>query len=401
VDEYQDFSRMETEFIAVLATRNQVLIAGDDDQALYSFKHASSRYLRALAADRTYERFELPFCSRCTLVIVNAVNDVIQEAQRRGRLAGRIAKPFECYLPDKAADSGAHPRIIVANCSVERRGVPYMGRYVAAQIGRIPEADIRESHEQGYPTVLVIGRKPFLDAVARTVSDIYPQTLVNVSTQPEVERLDGYRRLAADDQSRLGWRILAHTAPFENVEDALRRVGTGGAEVVDIVPDVYRNQHLAIVRILRRLIEREALDDADQQILERAVGLSLNQIRDRTTPEAETVDDTPNLADADAHAAAATPSIVCTSLVGAKGLSAGYVFVVGFVDGSIPEDPRAITDDEVCSLIVALSRTRKECHLVSCGNFGGQWFQPSTFVRWIQQPVDSRVVDRTYWRRDA
>ena len=64
VDEYQDFSRLETSFIAQLATRSPVLIAGDDDQALYNFKNASARYIRELNAGGTYEKFELPFCSR-------------------------------------------------------------------------------------------------------------------------------------------------------------------------------------------------------------------------------------------------------------------------------------------------------------------------------------------------
>ena len=46
VDEYQDFSFLETSLIAQLAHRSPVIIAGDDDQALYSFKNASPQYLR-------------------------------------------------------------------------------------------------------------------------------------------------------------------------------------------------------------------------------------------------------------------------------------------------------------------------------------------------------------------
>jgi superfamily I DNA/RNA helicase len=46
VDEYQDFSRLETSLIQLLATKSNVLIAGDDDQALYGFKGAVSRITR-------------------------------------------------------------------------------------------------------------------------------------------------------------------------------------------------------------------------------------------------------------------------------------------------------------------------------------------------------------------
>jgi superfamily I DNA/RNA helicase len=60
VDEYQDFSRLETSFIAQLATRSPVLIAGDDDQALYDFKNASARYIRELHAGGAYESSNSP-----------------------------------------------------------------------------------------------------------------------------------------------------------------------------------------------------------------------------------------------------------------------------------------------------------------------------------------------------
>jgi superfamily I DNA/RNA helicase len=107
VDEYQDFSLLETRFIDVLATASPVLVAGDDDQALYGFKHASPAFIRALAEDAEYQRFDLPYCSRCTEVVVDAVNNVVGEAQGRGNLADRIDREYLCYLPDKLADNEA------------------------------------------------------------------------------------------------------------------------------------------------------------------------------------------------------------------------------------------------------------------------------------------------------
>ena len=49
IDEYQDFTSLETAFIAQLAIASPVLIAGDDDQALYSRRHATPAHIRALA----------------------------------------------------------------------------------------------------------------------------------------------------------------------------------------------------------------------------------------------------------------------------------------------------------------------------------------------------------------
>jgi superfamily I DNA/RNA helicase len=81
VDEYQDFSRLEASLIEVLASQSPTLIVGDDDQALYLFKHASANFIRSLASDGGYAPFPLPYCSRCTAVLVEATHRVVTAAQ--------------------------------------------------------------------------------------------------------------------------------------------------------------------------------------------------------------------------------------------------------------------------------------------------------------------------------
>jgi superfamily I DNA/RNA helicase len=93
----------------------------------------------------------------------------------------------------------------------------------------------------------------------------------------------------------------------------------------------------------------------------------------------------------------AEPSVVCTSLVGAKGLSASYVFIVGFNNGHLPRDGANVTDEEVCCFLVALSRTRKACHLVSCQRFGNIQLEPSTFADWIRAHVENRTINAAYF----
>ncbi len=111
VDEFQDFSPLEVAFIDVSASRSSVLIAGDDDQALYSsFRFTSPAVIRDLAQGGVYELFELPYCSRCTQVVVDAVKDVLRAAVANGHLVGRLDKPFNCYLPEKQEASSTYPR---------------------------------------------------------------------------------------------------------------------------------------------------------------------------------------------------------------------------------------------------------------------------------------------------
>jgi superfamily I DNA/RNA helicase len=400
VDEYQDFSLLETEFITGLATRSPVLIAGDDDQALYAFKKASPRFIRDLAARDEYERFDLPFCSRCTEVVVAAVNDVVAKAEANGNLVGRIAKQFRCYLPDKKADSDAHPRIIHARCSVEKNKSPYIGRYVTHQIGQILEHDIRESRDKGYPTVLVIGPPQFIERVHAVVQATYPQAVLKMSEPQMIDLLDGYRRLAEDERSRLGWRIVIFKEPFENADEVVPDVLGDEMELADVLPHDYRKEHLAIVRLIRLLLDGQELDGDDQAHLTAAVGKSLAEIKAALQIPEDEAGEKEVVGEAAAKEGVPLdePTIICTTLVGAKGLSGGYVYVVGCNDGHFPYKRNAITDEEVCCFLVALSRTRKECQLVSCKMFGKEKHSPSRFINWIGAHVDQISVDAAWFK---
>jgi superfamily I DNA/RNA helicase len=405
VDEYQDFSEMETTFIQLLASKSNVLIAGDDDQALYGFKGADPRFIRELADGGEYERFVLPFCSRCTNVVVAAVNDVIRAAVENGNLDGRLHKEFECYVPDKAADSEAHPLIMHAACSVQSKKAPYVGRYIVERINAIPTEDIEESHADGYPTVLVIGPNPFLDAAFETISEAFPQARLRKAEQVDIDPLDGYRLLAEDERSRLGWRIILACDVFDGSNRVLAEVTRDEAELVDLLPEDYRERHFALARLVARLLAAEELGVEETDRLASATGLELEELLRRLhlAESRESEDDHVDVIAEDPDGGTEPghdldePSIICTSLTGSKGLSAGYVFLVGLNDGHFPRDPAAITDQEVCQFLVGLSRTRKACHLISVRHYGSGWLTRSRFLDWISRRVDEITVDKAYF----
>ena len=404
VDEYQDFSEMETAFIQLLASRSNVLIAGDDDQALYGFKGAEPRFIRELAQGEEYHRFSLPYCSRCTDVIVAAVNDVLIAAIDNGNLEGRLEKEFECYLPDKAADSEAHPLIVHAVCSVQSKKAPYVGRYIVEQINAIPAADIEESHAKRYPTVLVVGPNPFLEAAYETISEAFALAKLRKAARVEVNSLDGYRLLAKDERSRLGWRIVIADNPFHRADEVLREVTRDEHELVDLLPDDFRQLHLELASLIGLLLKGEQLEEHEVGRLQTALSLGINEISRALglseEIESEEHDGDRLEEDQDGDEVDATtlgePSIVCTSLTGSKGLSAGYVFIVGFNNGHFPRHPQSITDQEVCQFVVGLSRTRKACYLVAVRHYGTGWLEPSIFASWIDEHLERVAVDKAY-----
>src|SRR5262249_43484754 len=92
IDEFQDFHRLEVAFIHELSKRGNILIVGDDDQAVYDRRNASPKYLRDVHKSKSFDRFDLPFCSRCPEVIVLATNAIVKKAQASGHLADRVPK---------------------------------------------------------------------------------------------------------------------------------------------------------------------------------------------------------------------------------------------------------------------------------------------------------------------
>lgn len=79
VDEYQDLNDCDQEFIRLLSQGNTVLfIAGDDDQSIYSFRHANPNGI--VNFETTYPRsviYSLTDCFRCTPLILNAALNLI------------------------------------------------------------------------------------------------------------------------------------------------------------------------------------------------------------------------------------------------------------------------------------------------------------------------------------
>jgi superfamily I DNA/RNA helicase len=391
VDEYQDFNPLETALIRKLEQRSRVLVAGDDDQALYHRKHASPQFIRELAEGADYTSFELPFCSRCTAVIVDAVNNVIARATANGNLIGRLAKPFVCYLPDKAADSEAHLNIIHARCTVDSSTSPYIARYVAEQIAQIPAEDIASSREGRYPTVLVVGSGEFMKPVYEYLRERFPNVQLGGGLGVELTFLEAYRLLARDPRSRLGWRIALELEPPADLDDLVTRVLDGQLEFADNLPDEFSDRHLPHAESIAHLVAGEDIPAEDQAALEAAVGLDIEQIRDELA-----LDHEEDIEDAGGDPDAAT--IVCSTMVSAKGLSAEHVFIVGFNNEHFPRHPETITDYEVCCLLVALSRTRKQCHLVSCGRWKGLRVQVSAFLGWLGVSIEETTRDAAYWQ---
>ena len=397
VDEYQDFNPLEVEFIDHLATKSPIMIVGDDDQAIYDFKAASPEHLREKANDSDFERLELPYCSRCTSVIVDACSAALAKATELGHLQGRIDKKYLCYLPDKEADNERYPKILKVQCSVNMKNAPYIARYIEQTIQSIPEEETNAAIEGRYPIALIIGPSHYLRQIHAYLADRFENVIYKPRQNPELAAIDGYKLLLQDADSNLGWRIVSWIDEPAQSDAAVIKADDDGTLLVSQLDDETVQKHLAVTELLRKLRNGDEVGRDGVEAVENCIGKRIDEILaelgTKDEDEADAVEDS-------TKAAVDHPEIWLTTYNGCKGMSAGFTFVVGLENNVLPRNQDDITDNEIRQFVVALTRTRKQCHLISTGRFGAQRLQPSVLLEWIPDAlVESVRVNKSYFTK--
>jgi superfamily I DNA/RNA helicase len=388
IDEFQDFNPLEVAFIQELAKKGDLLIVGDDDQAVYNDRSASPTHLRKLYASGEFKNFDLPFCSRCTEVVVDATNALIKRASSSGYLKDRIPKKYECFLDEKEADSKRYPKIVIANVTTGKN----IAKYIDREVAKIDPADVTESHIEGreYPTVLVVGKRHYLKETENQLRERHPQIRYTPSSGVAYGIADAFRYLIPNDKSNLGWRILAELFLDEDEQRKIVKGSLSGKPIVELLSSQFVERLMRAIKLARAVRSQDATGEAVQDELRELLGETFANHVLQSLAQAE-----PPVAALDKK----LPTILFTSFKGCKGLSAGHVFIVGVHDAGMPKDNNKIDDVEVSQFIVALTRTRKRCHVLSNdwvhaphGKKG--WidrFKASLFVEWLPKDL---VEDR-------
>jgi len=381
IDEFQDFNPLEVAFIDELEKKGNILIVGDDDQAVYDTRFSTPRFIREKFQSGQYEKFQLPFCSRCTEVIVNTTNAILSAAQANGNLKNRVPKRYEYFIESKEAENEKYPHITTAQLT----NIHAVIKFLKKKIEIITSDEIAESYEEGkeYPTVLIVGARQYLNPIFKSFNDDYANITFKQSEKSEVNICDGYDFLSHDIKSNLGWRILID---FLLEHDAIKSIITksnNGTALIELLPESLVKQQLNIISIIAKLNKKDENNDLLLADLETLVDVNLlEEIKAKFLPskELEIIPDKTQ------------PSILLTSYQGCKGMSAGFVFIVGANNGVMPKDISNISDVEISQFVVALTRTRKKCFILSENwmyapkDNNGNWIpknERSTFIDWI------------------
>jgi superfamily I DNA/RNA helicase len=84
VDEFQDLNKAEQGVIELLSGSAEVCIVGDDDQSIYSFKHAHPEGIRDWCKTNTSaDDLSLDECRRCPTLVVEMANSLIGHNKNR------------------------------------------------------------------------------------------------------------------------------------------------------------------------------------------------------------------------------------------------------------------------------------------------------------------------------
>ena len=207
VDEFQDFNKEEAELIDLLALKNEVVIAGDDDQALYRFKGSSPDFIRDKYSDTNtdFESHTLRFCSRCTEIIMKYFHAVVEKYNLNDPAGARIDKDYICYLPDKTEDSEKNKFIyLIQNCP---------SGMAAYKIQKKLETMI---DDQKVKDVLIIGEgRSCKSNLLMIANQLKRYGFKNVDYKDNngllsfnSRAIDAYKFLSQNEESEIGWRLL-------------------------------------------------------------------------------------------------------------------------------------------------------------------------------------------------
>jgi len=355
IDEYQDFNCLELKLIELLAQKNKIIIAGDDDQALYRFKFAKPEFIRNLYyEDETYKNRNLPYCRRCTSVLVAATNAFIARAKSEGLLEKRIKKDFLCYWPTKYIDSNKYPSILLGKCSTDK----VVSKFVKEKIISIVKKENIQPSEKEEPEFLVLGPPRISHYLKETYEELTSELdglnkgVFEIEYKKDIKKLtktEGYKLIKKDFKSNLGWRIVLFKNPIDSSKEKDKEIihkSLKGVPLINLLPDDYIKKHIENVEKMLP----EADDDSDESTHKKI-------------------------------------KIKLTTYLRAKGLSANHVFVLGMENRVLPSNPSKISTDEICQFIVLLTRARKSLSFPVSRRFINKYnpsvYNPSPFLDMI------------------
>ncbi|MHB8380695.1 MAG: UvrD-helicase domain-containing protein [Acidimicrobiales bacterium] len=383
IDEYQDFNKSEDRLIrAVTSSAEAVLIAGDDDQALYEqLKSSSPAIIIGYYSGSDFANAMLPFCNRCGFHICLAAAEFIG----KHREATSVEK---VYLPLEVTPNAAKVKVVATY--TPSTAVSYIADFLEKHKDDLEtHIERMKAGETSDPFLLILSPDKKVAFFKTRKADESLHELVSRFTTISLGRSTDYKKVIAycaaglDSSNNLAYRIIlsyeqiSENAIHELLNQALEEDRTLSSVIGESFPAIF--QKIENVRDL--VISIKFTSDEKVSSLDSLIGIS-----DQPGLSTE-LDDHPitifdDLIETGAEEAIETAGelapVELMTIVKSKGLSAKHVIVLGCDDVNMQRlSPLAF--------YVALTRARESLHLITSLQARGH--RPAQFV--LDLPEDN------------
>lgn len=344
VDEYQDLNRAEQDSLSYLGASGSVCVIGDDDQSIYSFRHAHPEGIREWSVKHSpADDHAIAECRRCPTTVVAMANALISKNKTR---LGTAMAPIAANGPGI---------VDVRQYTTAKDEADAVATKIASLIkgGVAPRDIIVLAQRQTFATPIYVR----LLAEGIPSKSYYAETELDTE---EAQKAFALFKLMLDKNDRVALRWLLgrgrddwHTKPYRRVFAHVKAHGTSPWDTLELLAaGTLSIPHTGplVERFKEIKVEIAALEGATSD-LDQFIAAWL-PAKGETALLAETVVrcrgelETPQALYDALYEAVTRPEIPLEvsevrimSLHKSKGLSSPYVFIVGCVEGLLPAQP--------------------------------------------------------------
>lgn len=351
-DEYQDLNKADQSLIENLASHGSLTVIGDDNQSIYSFRHANPEAIRTFPADHPGTvPFEIDECRRCPPNVVAMSNTLIghnpdARTEPLTPSAGRDPATVVIVQHKTVEDEADAVAAFIDSYLAERPDLP-PGQVLVLSPRRLMGNGVRDALIRRHRNALSFFWEDAVDADEAAEGFCLLTLLVDPADRAAYRAWLGIRHAKgnAPAYARIQGRAMSEGVEPRAVVAAL----SGGTLRLQYTAGVVA-RHNALEARLAQLagLEGQALVDALWPATEdtRSIRLIAQTIADNTAApgvllnELRTVITQPELPGSDGDV------IRVMSLHKSKGLTASLVAVVGCASGSIPSIDASLPNPE-------------------------------------------------------
>lgn len=397
VDEYQDFNLAEQAFIVKLVKNcTGLLVVGDDEQVLYeNLKGGTPSLIRELYhEDSTYAKGMLPFCGRSSFHITTAAGQFMNKLKE----AESIKK---IYLPLQTEDN--FPKVQVIACATPATAVGYILKFLKDNLAEIDDRRERLlSGEAKDAFLLILTPQKSLKffgneapiALWDAISVYRPE---DRSLTEDYYKLLAYYSIARFPSDNFTFRKILH---YENVDEGethstLASAIAKGVDLCDFGSDLIQ-AILDKCSKVREILESGDVTEAIVESIQKYILISNPKTLARNMESNSIVkaDEVSLILQDDEEAelenleVTTMGAVELMSIVGAKGLSADHVILVGF-------DNVNMNYIKPNAFYVAITRSRKSLHLLTALRSGGASMSSDYLNSLPTENIDLRKYTKT------